>query len=265
MELPGEEEQEVSRRKQHPPSPACSSSSRRSGPLPGRRPPSELSPDLRGWPSGPGHPSLPAQVTLVTPAWSPLHTPHFADLSYSRSPGFCEPRRAAAWYKLRALNPEPHGPGLCPCSAVSWPRGFEQVTSPPEPQWPSSGKWGSGCGETGHGCRPSLFHPPAEPRPRGGGGEGRAGPPREPVLPPNLAHLHRGHHCPFRAPETSHLCHTRCTQPTGQGCLQNTPTSAVPTRCPIPLEAPHRPLPHSACPAENQVLCISTAHRIRSS
>lgn len=44
---------------------------------------------------------------------------------------------------------------------MSWPRGFEQVTSPPEPQWPSSGKWGSGCGETGHGCRPSLLQTPA--------------------------------------------------------------------------------------------------------
>ena len=37
--------------------------------------------------------------------------------------------------------------------------------------------------------------------------------------------------------------------------------SPGPALCPIPL----KPLPHSACPEENQVLCISTAHRIKSS
>lgn len=55
--------------------------------------------------------------------------------------------------------------------------------------------------ETGTGAGPASSIPLQSPALSGGWRKGGAG-------PPGVARLHRGHRCPFRAPETSHLCHT---------------------------------------------------------
>lgn len=108
LEFSGEEGQEISR-KQQLLLVSAQSSSQHSGPLSGPRLSSEQSPEL--WPSGPKHPSLSAQVTLVTPAWPSYHT-------------LCCPR---PWLARSLCPGQPH---LCaPCSRTVFP-GTAPLTSP---------------------------------------------------------------------------------------------------------------------------------------